>query len=113
MNIVDNSIWWLRNKWGEDGRKRLYIGTSRYPSKGGAIVIADNGPGFSDPPEYLTAPFFSRKPDGSGLGLHIADQVMKVNDGRLDFPEVGDLDLPREYEGAVVALVFKGAKWTT
>lgn len=113
MNIVDNSIWWLRNKWGEDGKKRLYIGTSRYPSKGGAIVIADNGPGFSDPPEYLTAPFFSRKPDGSGLGLHIADQVMRVNGGRLDFPGPGDLELPEEYSGAVVALVFNGAKWNT
>jgi signal transduction histidine kinase len=113
MNIVDNSIWWLRNKWGEDGRKRLYIGTSRYPSKGGAIVIADNGPGFSDPPEYLTAPFFSRKPDGSGLGLHIADQVMRVNGGRLDFPEPADLELPEEFTGAVVALVFNGAKWNT
>jgi signal transduction histidine kinase len=111
MNIIDNSIWWLRNKWGENGRKRLYIGTSRYPSKGGAIVIADNGPGFSDSPEYLTAPFFSRKPDGSGLGLHIADQVMRVNGGRLDFPEPGDIDLPEDYTGAVVALVFREAKW--
>jgi signal transduction histidine kinase len=112
MNIIDNSIWWLRNKWDEvKERKRLYIGTSKYSSHGGAIVIADNGPGFSDPPEYLTAPFFSRKPDGSGLGLHIADQVMRVNGGSLDFPENGDVDLPKDYDGAAVALVFKEVKW--
>jgi signal transduction histidine kinase len=112
MNLIDNAIWWLRNKWGDDGRKRLLIATSKYPSKGGAIIVADNGPGFSDPPEFLIQPFFSRKPDGSGLGLHIADQVMRVSGGRLDFPESGDVGLSEEYSGAVVSLTFDEVKWT-
>jgi signal transduction histidine kinase len=111
MNLIDNAIWWLRNKWGDDGRKRLLIATSKHPSKGGAIVVADNGPGFSDPPEFLIQPFFSRKPDGSGLGLHIADQVMRVSGGSLDFPDSGDVDLSEEYSGAVVSLTFNEVKW--
>jgi nitrogen fixation/metabolism regulation signal transduction histidine kinase len=107
MNLVDNSIWWLDNKWSEaDGRKKLYIGTTHEFRAGPAIVIADNGPGFTDPPEYLTEPFISRKPDGMGLGLHLADQVMKGHNGRLEFPGPGDVALPAGFDGAVVALVF-------
>jgi anti-sigma regulatory factor (Ser/Thr protein kinase) len=112
MNLIDNSIWWLENKWGSvANKKRIYVGTTSDLPDGPAIVIVDNGPGFLDPPEYLIEPFITRKPDGMGLGLHVADQVMKVQSGKLEFPEVGDLDLPKEFDGAAVALVFqrKGA----
>ena len=107
MNIIDNSIYWLDNKWGEkSNQKKLFIGSTRYEGNP-AIVIADNGPGFQDPPEYLIQPFISRKPDGMGLGLHIADQVMKTHGGRLLFPEPNDVDLPGGFAGgATVALVF-------
>lgn len=113
MNLIDNSIWWLDNKWGptNTGEKKLYIGTSRDFADGPAIVVADNGPGFNDPPEYLVEPFMSRKPDGMGLGLHLADQVMKVQGGKLLFPERDVVTLPPDFDGAVVALVFGGAKW--
>lgn len=109
MNLIDNSIWWLDNKWGKlQNKKQIYIGTSKELTYGPAIIVADNGPGFLDPPEYLIEPFISRKPDGMGLGLHIADQIMKVQGGKLEFPEPGDLSLPRAFDGAVVALVFGG-----
>jgi C4-dicarboxylate-specific signal transduction histidine kinase len=111
MNIVDNSIWWLDNKWGEQpGKKMIYIGTTSEIASGPAIVIGDNGPGFLDPPEYLVEPFITRKPDGMGLGLHIADQVMRAQGGKLVFPQKGDLDLPHAIDGAVVALVFGGER---
>lgn len=111
MNLIDNSIWWLDNKWGDLGdKKHLYVGLSKEFSDGYAIVVADNGPGFLDPPEYLIEPFISRKPDGMGLGLHLADQVMKAQSGRLVFPNSKDLLLPKGFDGAVVALVFGGTK---
>ncbi len=111
MNIIDNSIWWLDNKWGEQvDKKKIYIGMTKEFDQGPAIVIADNGPGFVDPPEYLIEPFISRKPDGMGLGLHLADQVMKAQGGRLVFPEIGEISLPDEFNGAVVALIFGGNK---
>ncbi len=112
MNLIDNSIYWLDNKWTEEvrGRKKIYIGTTRDLFGGPAIVIADNGPGFLDPPEYLIQPFFTRKPDGMGLGLHVADEVMKAQGGRLMFPQKGDLRLPKSFDGAVVALVFGSGK---
>jgi len=51
-------------------------------------------------------PFFSRKPDGMGLGLHIANEVAKLHSGRLLFPEPGDLALPSQFKGAIVAIQF-------
>ena len=111
MNLIDNSIWWLDNKWGDHvDKKRIYVGMSKEFSDGYAIVVADNGPGFMDPPEYLIEPFISRKPDGMGLGLHLADQVMKAQGGRLVFPEAKDVSLPKGLDGAVIALVFGGTK---
>lgn len=104
MNLIDNSIYWLENKGHRD--KRIYIGTTGALKGGPAIVVADNGPGFSDPPEYLTEPFITRRPDGMGLGLHIASEIMKVHDGRLLFPEPHDVELPKGYVGAIVALQF-------
>lgn len=114
MNLIDNSIWWLDNKWGKVAkRKQLYIGMTRELPGGPAILVADNGPGFIDPPEYLIEPFITRKPDGMGLGLHLADQVMKAQGGKLVFPEAGDLNLPKSLDGAVVALVFGSPRKST
>lgn len=106
MNLIDNAIYWLDVKGSK--QKRLFVGPSRDLRGGPAIVIADNGPGFMDPPEYLIEPFMSRKPDGMGLGLHLASEVMKAHDGRVEFPQKGDVKLPDALTGAVVALVFKG-----
>lgn len=105
MNLIDNSIYWLENKG--DPVKRIYMGTTRKLDGGPALVVADNGPGFIDPPEYVVEPFFSRKPDGMGLGLHIANEVMKIHKGRLYFPDPSELSLPKGFTGAIVALQFK------
>ena len=107
MNLIDNSIYWLDQKGGRD--KHLYIGPSFDLPGGPAIVVADSGPGFKDPPEFLVEPFVSTKPDGMGLGLHLTSEVMKVHEGRVSFPENDELGLPSFLTGAVVALVFKEA----
>jgi len=81
MNIIDNSLYWLANK--NPAQKILYITPSRELSEGPAIVIADNGSGIIDSLEDITQPFFTRKPDGMGLGLHITDEIMKTHKGFL------------------------------
>ncbi|HYF80527.1 MAG TPA: sensor histidine kinase [Symbiobacteriaceae bacterium] len=107
MNLIDNAIYWISNRRGH--KRRIYIGTTT-DLGGQAIVVADTGSGFSDPPDYLTQPFFSRKKEGMGLGLHLASMVMQMHDrGRLVFPQPGDLRLPHGFDGAVVALVFGGS----
>lgn len=104
-NLVDNSIYWLESK--NPRRKLIHVGISRDLEGGPAIVVADNGPGFGDDePGDLTAPFFSRRNGGMGLGLYIVSEVMRVNNGRVVFPAEGDLGLPDKLDGAVVALQF-------
>lgn len=111
MNLIDNSIWWLDNKWGDvAGKKRIFIDQIDDLDGHRGIVVADNGPGFIDPPEFLTEPFISRKPDGMGLGLHIANEVMKAQGGSLVFPDKGGIDIPKGFDGAVIALSFKERK---
>ena len=104
MNLIDNSIYWLDQK--SPQQKTIYIGPSREFSDGPAIIVADNGPGFSDPPELLVDAFVSTKPDGMGLGLHLANEVMKNTGGRLHFPADGEVSIPPGMNGAIVALVF-------
>jgi signal transduction histidine kinase len=104
MNLIDNSIHWLENRGSKD--KQLYIGPSRDYDGKPSIIVADNGPGFSDPPEYLVRPFFSRRPGGMGLGLHLANEVAKLHNGRLIFPDSDEVSLPQRYTGAIVGIEF-------
>ena len=113
-NLFDNALYWLRVKW-PDARpedpnrvRKLYVDVSYDFENGPAIVVADNGVGFKgDDPDNLVRPFFTRKPDGMGLGLYYANLAMELNGGQLIFPLKGDVDVPDEYSGAIVALVFK------
>lgn len=116
-NLVDNALYWLRVRWSDESsqsiksKRRLFVGSSTEYEHGPAIVVADNGPGFQgDSPELLVRPFYTRKPDGMGLGLYYANLAMELNGGRLEFPDANDFEIPSEYDGAVVAMVFQGTK---
>lgn len=111
-NLIDNSIYWTRTKKDylqlEDinYQPAIYIGTDLLSFDGPAIIIVDNGIGFNIEPEYLTQPFKTKKPGGMGLGLYFADLVMNMIGGKLLFPDSMDLEIPKTYDGACIALVF-------
>jgi len=106
MNILDNSIWWLEYAKIKD--KKIFIKISKYIPEHISIIIADNGFGFSLPVEDMIKPFVSAKPDGMGLGLHIASEAMKAHGGNLLFPHPDEVEIPDEFKkGAIVVLVFK------
>lgn len=106
LNIIDNSIWWL--EYGEVKNKKIYFSISNEMEGYITIVIADNGPGFSLPTEEIIKPFVSAKPDGMGLGLHIANEIMEGHKGMLLFPESDEFTIPKAFQkGALVALAFK------
>ena len=115
-NVIDNALYWLRVRWpdvptdGEHFERRLFVGVSRDLDDGPAIVVADNAVSFQDDPEHLVRPFFTRKPQGMGLGLYYANLAMELNGGRLAFPVRGEVDVPEECDGAVVAMIFKEAQ---
>jgi len=114
-NLLDNAFYWLQVRWPDDeteefSQPAIYIDLTFDLAEGPAVIVADNGPGFQDDPDRLIRPFFSRRPDGMGVGLYYANLVMELNGGRLAFPEPDEADVPAEFDGAVIALIFGGAK---
>ena len=106
MNIIDNSIYWLEKADCTD--KKIYVGISEEEEGYLNIVFADNGPGFMLPTEEITEPFVSAKPGGIGLGLHIANEIMTAQGGKLTFPDWGDFEMPNEFkQGAIISFAFK------
>jgi hypothetical protein len=109
-NLIDNAIHWMGVAKSDDGDgvKRLFISVDPDFTGGPAIIVADNGTGFIDDPAQLVEPFFSRRPDGMGLGLYYSNMVMQLSEGQLLFPTPEEVDVPDEYGGAIIAMVFKG-----
>lgn len=109
-NLIDNAIFWMRTRWPEpeDGNsgRRLYIGIDADFEGGPAIIVADTGPGLQDSPSELVRPFYSRRPEGMGMGLYYANMVMELNEGEMLFPDASEVDVPDSYDGAIVALRF-------
>ena len=108
-NLLDNAFYWLKVRWPEDtdlANRRIFIDINLDLAEGPAIVVADTGTGFTDEPEELIRPFFSRRPEGMGVGLYYANLVMELGDGRLAFPDASEAEVPDDFDGAVSALVF-------
>jgi len=102
MNLMDNSIYWVSQK--KPGERRIKIIVDEIEGKS-VLVVSDSGPGFQDDDiETLTLPFFTRKPNGMGLGLYIADRIARNHGGRLKL--LSDRDLPGLLPGANIAVLF-------
>jgi signal transduction histidine kinase len=106
VNIIDNSIWWM--EYANISNKKIYIGIQDFLEGFKAVVIADNGPGFSLPTDNIVKPFTSDKPEGMGMGLYITNEVMNGHGGKLLFPERSEIYLPPGFEnGAITVLALK------
>ena len=67
-----------------NGRGRLFLEVARQNGDV-ALAVSDTGPGI--PPETLPRvfePFYSGKPNGSGLGLTIAERIVAAHGGRIE-----------------------------
>lgn len=87
-NLVDNAIYWLvRNKGrGNGGTIRATIGKV---AEGFTVTVSDDGPGVPEEDRgEIFEPYFSRKPNGIGLGLYIARLVIEPY-GRLVYNDDG------------------------
>lgn len=80
INLLLNAIQALHGK--SDAKIEL---TSRLDERGRVIIqVADNGPGII--PEVLDKifiPFFTTKPEGSGIGLSLSRQIMRLHRGTI------------------------------
>ncbi len=114
-NLLDNSIYWLSYSRTED--KKISVFITDQISDFNSIIVSDNGPGFTIPTEIATNPFITGKPHniGSGLGLHIANEMMKAMKGKLLFIDEYDVNFPKNIKSqsinqAIIALCFPKKK---
>lgn len=118
-NLLDNAIYWLSYARKEDRIISIYI-TDQIKIRGkqyNSVVVSDNGPGFNIPPDMAIKPFMSGKPHsiGSGLGLHVTNELMSAMKGRLDFLDKNEINLPKDVkthnvDKAIIALCFPTEK---
>lgn len=111
-NILDNSIYWL--SFARKENRKISIWVTDEISGYHTIIISDNGPGFNMPFDVATEVFVTGKPHsiGSGLGLHIAKEMMSSMGGKLMYFEKNDISFPSEIESnnitnAIIGLCFK------
>ncbi len=114
-NLLDNSIFWLSYARKENRKISVYI-TDQIEGYN-SVIISDNGPGFNIPTHVAVQPFITGKPHniGMGLGLHIANEMMRAMKGQLLFLDKNDIILPEiirqnEIDKAIVSLCFPKEK---
>ena len=115
-NIIDNAIYWTgyRHQRDKDPEHKpaLLIKSAWSEDDGGAIVVADNGTGFTVSAADAVQPFVTKRVGGMGLGLYYCQLVMENIGGNLQLfsvEEARDLvDISEAFDGAAVAMHFKG-----
>lgn len=89
-NLLDNSIYWLTRHHGDGKGGRIEIQWAHLDS-GFRLRVSDDGPGIEEADrERVFDPYYTTKPNGMGLGLYVARQVMERY-GRLVYREDGKL----------------------
>lgn len=115
-NLLDNAIFWLSYARKSDRYISVYITDE---IKGyNSIIVSDNGPGFNLPLDVAVEPFQTGKPHniGSGLGLHVAKEMMSAMKGKLLLiSDENEIDFPKpvrenKVNKAIVALCFPKEK---
>jgi two-component system, NtrC family, nitrogen regulation sensor histidine kinase NtrY len=80
INLINNSMHALKTN------RNAYIRLNGFYNKRGRITIQviDNGPGIlPDVLEKIFIPFFTTKPSGSGIGLALSRQIMRLHGGTI------------------------------
>ena len=80
LNVVRNAMQAM------PGGGRLTIATEVLPDGSVAMHVDDTGPGIPDDLRcQIFEPFFTSKPEGTGLGLPLAAHIVRDHDGEIDF----------------------------
>jgi two-component system, NtrC family, nitrogen regulation sensor histidine kinase NtrY len=80
INLIKNSIYSLKDIQGGTIRLNAF-----YNKRGRmTIQVVDNGPGIlPDVLDKIFIPFFTTNPTGSGIGLSLSRQIMRLHDGTI------------------------------
>lgn len=91
VNLLQNSLYWLREIPRE--KREIFVSVEKIEPDGAAIVFSDSGKGVNvEARDYIFDPYFSTKPDGVGLGLTIAGEILsEYYEGTLELLDGGPL----------------------
>ncbi len=115
-NLLDNAIYWL--SYARKSGRFISVYITDQIQGYNSIIVSDNGPGFNLPFDVAVKPFLTGKPHniGSGLGLHVANEMMTAMKGKLILiSDENDIDFPKpvkenKVNKAIVALCFPKEK---
>jgi len=80
INLVRNAMEALREQ--ENGQIRLL---AEQHNDGIRIIVSDNGPGIPESIiDQVFIPFYTTKEEGSGIGLSLSRQIMRLHQGTID-----------------------------
>ena len=80
INLALNAIQAVEGREGARIELRAYVDPQSRP----VIQVHDNGPGIpADVQERIFVPFFTTKEDGSGIGLSLTRQIMRLHGGTI------------------------------
>lgn len=99
VNLLQNSLYWLETM---DSKERKITVETERSEDSLSLIFSDNGPGVDeeDVPSIFN-PYFSRKPDGIGLGLTIIGELVAEYNGSFELLSSGPL------EGATFRIIFR------
>jgi PAS domain S-box-containing protein len=81
MNLIVNAMEAMKDV---DGTRDVILKSQRTEEGQILVSVSDTGIGFpQEMAERLFAPFFTTKPDGTGMGLRICRSIVEAHDGRL------------------------------
>lgn len=85
INLLLNAIQALEDRPGGEIELKSYIDRRGRV----AILVTDNGPGIiGDAKEKIFTPFYTTKKDGSGIGLSLSRQIMRLHKGNISVQSV-------------------------
>ena len=77
VNLVQNALYWLSTT-AEGTDREVLVTIKREEDESVTIVVSDSGPGVADDVrDFVFDAYFSNRPDGIGLGLSIAGNIIQ------------------------------------
>jgi nitrogen fixation/metabolism regulation signal transduction histidine kinase len=91
INLIRNSIQAMENR----GAKQIVLAVND-SNPVNVLTLTDNGPGIPDEiMEHIFTPFFTTKEKGSGIGLNLTRQIMRLHGGNVSV--ISEPDVKTEF----------------
>jgi len=103
INLINNATDAVKNKVQSKIEIKIWVNDNQHP----AISIKDNGNGIPENIiEEIFIPFFTTKEQGSGIGLSLARQIMRLHNGNISVASVQKNQVHNKEQETIFTLSF-------